>query len=243
MPACPTSRSFQPILEVLQPVAQTLMRHAQPGLHGPQGLVEPPRDLAVRQPLEVRQQHDAPLLIGKRGERRVYLAVQRPPAPGPPRRRRRSRRPDVGALHRLRLSPALALAPPAAATAEDVERPVARDPQYPRHQRSSPRVVLVDVAPDLHEHVAHYLLGLVLVVQNAKRETEHPAREEVVQLLERALVPCLEAPLQGALLHLTKTFWRGHLDSHTSSEHRRIQPRPCILKSRLRRWDGGSLPS
>src|SRR5881396_3294398 len=82
----------------------------------------------------------------------------------------------------------------------------------------APSVVLVDVAPYLHEHVADHLLGLVLVLQNAKRQAENPRRHQVEQLPQRGLVPRFEAPLEGALMLLTKTFRRGHLDSHTSSE-------------------------
>jgi len=69
------------------------------------------------------------------------------------------------------------------------------------------------VVPDLFEHVADDLLRLVLVVENAKRNTEDPGRHMVVQLREGVLVPGLESPLEGALVYLTKTFWGGHLDS------------------------------
>src|SRR5947208_11490651 len=134
------------------------------------------------------------------------------------------------------------LAPPPPAAAQGVERPVARNRQYPGNERPASLVRLVDVAPYLHEHVADHLLGLVLVLQNAKRQAQDPRRHEVEQLPQRALVPRFEAPLEGALMLLTKTFRRGHLDSHTSSELGRIQPRSCILKAPLRRWDVGSLP-
>src|SRR5213593_5156388 len=149
---------------------------------------------------------------------------------------------DVRAVRHLRLPPALPLAPPAAPAAQRVEGPVARDRQYPRHEWPAPGVELIHMAPHLHEHVAQDLVRFVLVAQNVQCETADPGRDEVIQLCERAFVACLEAPLEGALLHLTKTFWRGHLDSHTSSEPGRIQPRSCILKARARRWDGGSLP-
>src|SRR5439155_19615176 len=57
-----------------------------------------------------------------------------------------------------------------------------------------------------------------------------PRRHRVEQLRQRALVARLEAPLERALLLLTKTFRRDHLDSHTSSERGRIQPRSCYLE-------------
>src|SRR3989442_1074368 len=124
-----------------------------------------------------------------------------------------------------------------------VERPVARNRQYPGYERPAAPVVLVDVTPHLHEHVAHHVLGLVFVLQNAKRQTQDPRCDKVEQLPERALVSHFEAPLERALVLLTKTFRRGHLDCCPSSEPGRIQPRSCILKARTRRWDVGSLPS
>src|SRR5216110_2177612 len=87
-------------------------------------------------------------------------------------------------------------APPAA---QGVERPVARNRQYPGYERPAASVVLVDVTPHLHEHVAHHVLGLVFVLQNAKRQTQDPRCDKVEQLPERMLVPRFEAPLERAL--------------------------------------------
>src|SRR6266850_1399203 len=191
-----------------------------------------PSRSAVSVPI-VRYAHNAPLLLGEGCERRVHLTVQRPP--GDRSFVRRGRR-AVPARHRVGLLQKRRLAPPPAPAAQGVERPVACNRQYPGQERPAPTIVLVDVAPYLHEHVAHHLLSLVLVLQNAKRQAQNPRRHDVVQLPQRVLVPCLEAPLERALKLLTKTFRRGHLDAHTSSEPGRIQPRPCILKARPRRW-------
>src|SRR5207244_12888733 len=113
----------------------------------------------------------------------------------------------------LLLSPPLRLAPPPLPASQCIERPVARDRQYPGNDRPPPRCVLVRVAPHLHEHVAHDLLRLVLIPQDAKCETEEPGRQYVVQLGQRALVVRLETARERALLLLTKTFRQGHLDS------------------------------
>src|SRR6266699_3909055 len=120
--------------------------------------------------------------------------------------------------------------------------PATRAPPL-RATRPAAPVVLVDVTPHLHEHVAHHVLGLVFVLQNAKRQTQDPRCDKVEQLPERVRVPRLEAPLERALVLLTKTFRRGHLDCCPRGEPGRIQPRSCILKTRTRRWDVGSLPS
>src|SRR5438445_5419855 len=186
-----------------------------------------------------------------------FLMIRRPPRstlfpyttlfrshrpPGHRRFVRRGRR-AAAALHHLSLLQMRRLAPPPPPAAQGVERPVARNRQYPGYKRPAAPVVLVDVTPHLHEHVAHHVLGLVFVLQNAKRQTQDPRCDKVEQLPERVLVPRFEAPLERALVLLTKTFRRGHLDCYPSSEPGRIQHRSCILKARTRRWDVGSLPS
>src|SRR5437762_2806930 len=188
----------------------------------------------------VRYAHHAPPLLGQGGERCVHRPVHRPP--GHRRFVRRGRR-AATALDHLGLLQMRRLAPPAPPAAQGVERPVARNRQYPGYERPAASVVLVDVTPHLHEHVAHHVLGLVFVLQNAKRQTQDPRCDKVEQLPERMLVPRFEAPLERALVLLTKTFRRGHLDCYPSSELARIQPRSCILKARTRRWNVGSLPS
>src|SRR5437867_1288674 len=70
-----------------------------------------------------------------------------PPRPPPPR--------PAGPL------PPFHLAPPPPPPPQGVERPVARDRQYPWHERAAARVVLINPPPHLHEHVPHHLLGLV----------------------------------------------------------------------------------
>src|SRR5438874_1490702 len=132
---------------------------------------------------------------------------------------------------------------PRRAAAPRTGRRALRAPPGAPATRSAASVVLVDVTPHLHEHVAHHVLGLVFVLQNAKRQTQDPRCDNVEQLPERMLVPRFEAPLERALVLLTKTFRRGHLDCYPSSEPGRIQPRSCILKARTRRWNVGSLPS
>ena len=72
--------------------------------------------------------------------------------------------------------------------------------------------MLVDAAPHLHEHVRQHLLRLAVVLQDARREAEHPRCQGVIQLGQGALVARFEAPNQGALDLLTKTFWLCHLD-------------------------------
>src|SRR2546428_314917 len=188
----------------------------------------------------VRYAPQPPPPPGKGGERCVHL-----PVPGPPGHRRfvRRGRRAAAALHHLSLLQMRRLAPPPPPAAQGVERPVARNRQYPGYKRPAAPVVLVDVTPHLHEHVAHHVLGLVFVLQNAKRQTQDPRCDKVEQLPERVLVPRFEAPLERALVLLTKTSRRGHLDCCPSSEPGRIQPRSCILKARTRRWDVGSLPS
>src|SRR5690348_10364267 len=228
---------------MLQPVRQALVRHSQPSLDSAQRLVQPPGDLTVGEPLEIGQRYHASLLIGKRRKRRMDLAVQRPARHRRFVGRGQGGRRDVRAFRDLRLAPALSLPPPAAPAPQGIEGPVACDPQYPRHQWSSPGVVLIDVVPDLHEYIADDLLGLVLVVQDAKRNTEDPGRDEIVQLREGVLVPGLESPLEGALRYLTKTFWGGHLDSILAGRPR-ANPAPvmyfeCTTDARA---DGGSLP-
>src|SRR2546426_5477073 len=52
------------------------VRDPQPCLHRAERLAQPPGDLAVRQSLEVGEQHHAPLLLRQRPERRVDLAVR-----------------------------------------------------------------------------------------------------------------------------------------------------------------------
>src|SRR5207245_2287523 len=80
---------------------------------------------------------------------------------------------DPAARTRLpRAPPALRLAPPAAAAPHCVERPVAGDRKDPRHERSTPRVVLIDVPPHLLEHVAHDVLGFGLVLQDTEGDAE-----------------------------------------------------------------------
>src|SRR5207253_1169013 len=183
---------------------QPLLRDPQPRLDGAERLVEPPRDLAVRQAIEVRQHHDPALLLGQRRERGVHLTVHRPPR----HRRLVGRRlgPRVH-IRRLCLLPPLGLAPPPPAPPQGVERAVPGDGEYPRHEGPALRVVLVDPTPHPHEHVTYHLLGLRFVLQDAKSEAQHPRRQEVVQLRQRPLVRRLETPDQALLYPLTKTFW------------------------------------
>jgi len=65
-----------------QPVRELVMSGPQARLDGTQWLLQPARDLAVRQPFEIRQRHDAPQLVRQRRERGVDFAVQRPPRNG-----------------------------------------------------------------------------------------------------------------------------------------------------------------
>src|SRR6185503_15935109 len=115
-----------------------------------------------------------------------------------------------------RRPPAIGLAPPAAAPPQRVERAVARDRQDPRREWTTARLVLVDARPHLHEHVPQHLLRLGLVPEDARGEAEHPGPEGVIQLGQGALFARFEAPNEGALVLLTKTFWLGHLDSDSS---------------------------
>src|SRR5207245_3364127 len=136
-------------------------------------------DLAVGQPFEIREQYDSALLLREGLERGVHFAVHRPSrdrrlvrggggldvAPRPPRPR--PPRP-AGPL------PPFHLAPPPPPPPQGVERPVARDRQYARHQRAAARVVLIDPPPHLHEHVPHHPRRPGHLFQDAQRQTEHP---------------------------------------------------------------------
>src|ERR1700751_4122082 len=194
-----------------QLVRQPVMRGPEPGLDRPQRLPQAPRDLTVRQPFEVCQRHDAPQLLRERRQRGVHLAVQRPPGHGG---FARLTLPDL-LVDPLHLLPPLRLAPPPAAPPQLVERPIPREGKDPRGEGTAPRVVLVDVTPHLCEDVTDDLLRIVLVLQDAIGEAEHPGSERVVQVPERALVSRLEPAHQRAFLLLTDTSWRGHLDAHS----------------------------
>src|SRR2546428_397246 len=130
-PKGPASPSFHPVLQVSQALRQRLVRHAQACLHGPERQVQPLGDLPMRQPLEVGQHHDAPLLLGKGGERCVHL-----PVPPPPRHRRfvRRRPRRATALPHLGLLQMRRLAPPPPPPAQGVERPAARNRQHPGYE-------------------------------------------------------------------------------------------------------------
>src|SRR5205823_3824730 len=200
-PTFPTSPSFHPILEMSQLVRKLAMGGPQSRFHRTQRLLQATRDLAVRQPFEIRERHHAPQLVRKRREGGVHLTVQRPSRHGG-----FVRRTVPGLLvGPLRLLPTVRLPPPPPAPTQLVERPITSDRQDPRHQWSAPRVVLVDMTPHLHEDVTDDFFGLVLIVQDAKRQAEHPRCERVVQLLQCALVSRLEPAHQGALFLLTET--------------------------------------
>src|SRR2546430_7522594 len=108
--------------------------------------------------------------VRKRREGGVPLAVQRPSRHGA-----FVRRTVPGLLvGPLRLLQTVRLPPPPPAPPQLVERPITGDRQDPRHQRSAPRVVLVDVTPHFHEDVTDDFFGLVLIVQDAICQAEHP---------------------------------------------------------------------
>src|SRR5439155_5337421 len=122
-PTCPTSPSFQPILGMRQLVRQLVMSGPQPRLDRTQRLLQAARDLAVRQPFEIRERHDTPQLVRQRRERGVHLAVQRPPRDGG-----FVRRGVLELLSRpLRLPQPVRLPPPPPPSPHLVERPVPRD--------------------------------------------------------------------------------------------------------------------
>jgi len=95
----------------------------------------------------------------------MHFTVHRPPGHRGFVRRGRWDGTDV---HRVGLLETRRFAPPPPSPAQGIERPVARDRQYPGHQRAASGVVLVDVTPHLHEDVAHHFFRLVLVVQNVQ---------------------------------------------------------------------------
>ena len=70
----------------------------------------------------------------------------------------------------------------------------------------------IHTRPHLGERVGHDFLRFVFVLQDAKREPQHPRRQGVVQLRESALVAGPEPPQQPAFLLLSKTSRVAHLD-------------------------------
>ena len=121
----------------------------------------------------------------------MHLAVQRPAR----HRRLVGRGSGVGTpLSGPRLLPPFGFAPPPPASPQRIQRPVPRDREDPRHQRPALGFVLVDATPHLRERVCHDLLGLVFVLEDSEGEAQHPRRQQVVQLLQRPLVPRLQAP-------------------------------------------------